>query len=91
VPVSELDEDTARALSGIEVQSIKGENSELIWTHKVKTNDKRGALARLGKHLKMWTEKREVELETDTLEAFIQKVSENHDALRPPGQRKKPS
>lgn len=60
-PVTDWDEDTARALSGCEVTEEfagRGEERESVgFTKKVKFWDKKGALELLGKHLALFTER----------------------------------
>lgn len=58
-PIHELDDDTARAIAGIEVTIAKGEkgNDE---TRKVRIIDKRGALDSTAKYLGMLTDKIDV-------------------------------
>lgn len=56
-PIHELDDDTAAAVSGIEVEQVwegRGEDREQVGTiHKVKLSDKRGALEMLARHVKV--------------------------------------
>lgn len=58
-PIHELDDDTARAIAGIEVSIAKGEkgNDE---TRKVRIIDKKGALDSTAKYLGMLTDKLDV-------------------------------
>lgn len=55
--IHELDDDTAAAISGIEVEQLwegRGEDREQIGTlHKVKLSDKRAALEMLARHVKV--------------------------------------
>lgn len=65
LPIDELGEDTARALSSIDVSNTRrGANSnlELETIKRIRALDKKGALELLGKHLGMFTERQEVEL-----------------------------
>lgn len=58
--VQDLDEDTARALAGIEVtiERVYGKDNKLPdYTKKFKTIDKKGALELLGKHFGGWIDK----------------------------------
>lgn len=64
-PIHELDDDTAAAIAGIEVESLfdgKGNDREIIGRlHKLKLSDKKAALDTLAKHLNLLTEKVKVE------------------------------
>lgn len=63
--ITELDDDTAAALAGMEVEDLfegRGEDrTQLGCTRKVKFNLKLGALQALGKHLKLFTETLELQ------------------------------
>lgn len=60
VPMRELDDDTAASIAGIEVTEIvSGGQGFLTRVKKVRRWDKPKALELLGKHLKMWTDKKE--------------------------------
>ena len=61
-PIGELDDDTASAIAGLEVQTerTRGEDETITHTHKLKLNDKRAALDSLFKHLGLFTEKVEL-------------------------------
>lgn len=54
--VKDLDEDTARAIGGIDVGLEKTSENVSDYVKKIKTIDKKGALELLGKHLAMFTE-----------------------------------
>lgn len=61
------DDDTAAAISSIEVVTVAGDkgkdedgNTVVERTHKIKVWDKNSALEKLGKHMKMFTDKTEV-------------------------------
>jgi phage terminase small subunit len=59
-PIDELDDDTAAAISGIEVESLfegRGGEREIIGKlHKIKLSDKKGALDSLAKHLGIFSD-----------------------------------
>jgi len=67
IPVADLDEDTARAVGGLDYHAewetskdSKDESKEVMGsTTKIKLIDKRGALDSIGKHLGMFIERRE--------------------------------
>jgi phage terminase small subunit len=59
-PVHELDEDTRRAIAGVEIDEVGGGDKPLVVTRKVKLADKGANLERLGRHLKLFTEKVEI-------------------------------
>jgi phage terminase small subunit len=63
-PISELDDDTAAAIAGLEVESLyegRGENREHVGTlKKIKLSDKKGALDSIARHLGMFTDKAEI-------------------------------
>ena len=56
-PVNEWDDDTAAAVSGIETTAIQGRDDIPQVVRKVKLTDRRAALADIGKHLGMFTER----------------------------------
>lgn len=62
--ISELDDDSAMALAGLDVNELfegRGEERDLVgYIKKVKLADKLHALEQLGRHLKMFTDKVEV-------------------------------
>lgn len=64
-PPAEWDDDTAAAIAGLEVEELfdgRGDEREHIGTlRKIKRNDKVKALELLGRHLKMFTERVEIE------------------------------
>lgn len=65
LPVHELDDDTAAAVSSIEVVTsrIPGTDPvEVEYTSKIKLWDKKGSLELLGRHLKLFTDKVEVDV-----------------------------
>ncbi len=59
LPISDLDEDTRRAIAGLEVQDLGGEESIGV-VRKYKLADKGANLERLGRHLKLFTDKVEI-------------------------------
>ena len=59
IPIHELDDDTAAAIGGVEVQTIMGENGTSTKTHKIKVIDKKGALDSLSKTEGMFIDKHE--------------------------------
>jgi phage terminase small subunit len=58
--ITELDDDTAAALAGMDVVELGEAGDKEALLKKFKVSDKKGALELLGKHLKMWTDKVEV-------------------------------
>lgn len=58
IPIHELDDDTAAAICGVDVVSVGGE--DFVDTKKIKIIDKKGSLELLGRHLVMFTDKKEV-------------------------------
>lgn len=63
-PIHELDDETAAAISGLEVESLfegKGSERENVGRlHKVKLADKKGALDSIARHLGMFVDKAEI-------------------------------
>lgn len=57
LPLSELDEDTARAIIGVDIARIGNGEVGVGEVLKFKLADKKGALELLGKHLAMFTER----------------------------------
>lgn len=77
IPVDELDEQTARALKGCDVEKLfkhfgKGQAEESGTITKIRVADRLEALALLGRHLKLFTDKIEV---TDA-QAIVQKLQQ---------------
>lgn len=72
VPITELDSDTAMCLAGMEVNELyegRGEDRELIgYAKKFKLADKGQNLERLGRYLKMFTDRVEVVPDADSTE-----------------------
>lgn len=60
-PLKDIPEDVRRAIAGIEVDEIGGEEGGIGFTRKVKFWDKPKALELIGKHLKLFTDRFEVE------------------------------
>lgn len=58
--ITELDDDTAAALAGMDVIEFGEAGDKEALLKKFKVSDKKGALELLGKHLKMWTDRVEV-------------------------------
>lgn len=71
-PVKELDDDTAMSLAGIETfhKIIGDEKDGMAVVTKVRISDKRSSLELLGRHLKLFTDKLEVN-DTDALAAKL--------------------
>ena len=60
VPLQTIDDSTAGALAGIEVNEIRGEGGVVTgYAKKIKITDKKGALDSLAKHLGMFVERHE--------------------------------
>lgn len=64
VPINDLDDDTAAALAGLDVQEVYegfGEDREFVgYTKKYKIADKKGALDSIARHLGMFVDKQEI-------------------------------
>jgi phage terminase small subunit len=60
--INELDDDTAAAISGIEVEKriLPGTGDSETRLHKIKLSDKKGALDSLARHLGMFVDKKEI-------------------------------
>jgi phage terminase small subunit len=74
--IHELDQDTAACLAGVEVEKLyehfgKGQASNTGTTTKIKFHDKGQNLERLGKHLKLFTEKLELSADSALLERLL--------------------
>jgi phage terminase small subunit len=78
--ITELDDDTAAALAGLDVQEVYegfGEDRKFVgYTKKYKLTDKKAALDSMAKHLGMFTDKAEVQLSI-TFEQLLKKVLED--------------
>lgn len=57
VPLQTLDEDTRRAVVGLDVVTVGNADAGIGQVQKVKLADKKGALELLGRHLGMWNDK----------------------------------
>lgn len=81
--ITELDDDTAAALSGLDVQEVyegHGEDREFVgYIKKYKLADKKGALDSVGRHLGMFTDKLQVD---GSLEAGFDKLEKVLKQLR---------
>ncbi len=78
INASELPSDIAAAVNSIEVvtkMSEKDEEGNVIpeYTHKIKLNDKKGALELMGKHLGLYTDKVEHGISSD-LKDFLSEI-----------------
>jgi len=68
LPIHDIDEDTAAAISGLEIEARKQPGEEVaIRLHKLKLSDKKAALDSLAKHLGMFVERTETKLTLDGL------------------------
>ena len=56
-PIADLDDETAAALAGIEIEVTKLKDQPIVKTHKIKLSDKKGALDSLARHLGMFKDK----------------------------------
>jgi phage terminase small subunit len=77
IPITELDEDTARAISGVEVSQIGSEQDGIIFTKKYKTASKEKALELLYRRLGLLLDR----TQNDT-ELVIKIVGGNFDRMR---------
>lgn len=80
--LSELDEDTAAAVAGLEVNEIYGRDGESIGAvKKYKIADKKGALDSLARHLGMFNDRLQVsgKLETSKLDDVIKQLRGGRD------------
>lgn len=85
-PISEIDDNTAASLAGIEtMHKVVGEESDgCIVLTKIKIADKGAALERLGRHLKLFTDKLDVsgELNISTLADSLRAARERRKASK---------
>lgn len=70
--ITELDEDTRAALTGIEVNKIGGDDSELIVTHKVRWSPKQHAREQAMKHLGMF--EKDNKQKADPIRALLEEI-----------------
>lgn len=68
----EWDDKTAAAISSIEVVTRNLGEGEVEYIHKIKLWDKKGALELIGKHLKMFTDRVEIDSEPPALVINVQ-------------------
>jgi len=73
-PLHEMDEDTRRAISGLEVSALYADGENIGRLSKIKLSDKLRALELLGKHVGMFDQKVTVGSDGDTLSLLIQSV-----------------
>ncbi len=71
IPLTELDEDTARAIVGVDRVMIGNEDVGYGEVQKVKLADKKGALELIGRHLAMWNDKIKVDAAVQTVTKVI--------------------
>jgi phage terminase small subunit len=89
IPIQDLDDDTAMALSGIDVlEEFEGSGKDRVfvgYTKKFKLSDKKASLELLGRHLKLFTDKIEhsgkLEVESLTDDDIDRKIAEANAAL----------
>lgn len=89
IPIQDLDDDTAMALSGIDVlEEFEGSGKDRVfvgYTKKFKLSDKKASLELLGRHLKLFTDKIEhsgkLEVESLTDDDIDRKIAEANSAL----------
>lgn len=75
LPVTELDDDAAAALAGMDVVvTTDSDTGEVTRTHKVKFTDKRAALVDLGKHLGIFDQKNQPGSAENPLTVLIKSV-----------------
>ncbi|MDH4581387.1 terminase small subunit [Pseudomonas sp. BN415] len=76
-PITELDDDTAAALAGLDLQEVyEGYGDERVfigYTKKYKVADKKGALDSVARHLGMFTAKGHAELDIELKRLEIEK------------------
>lgn len=73
--VNELDDDTASAIAGIEVEKLyehfgSGKAKQIGTVTKIKFTDRQRALELLGKHFKLYTDRQEISASDDLLAAL---------------------
>lgn len=61
IPIKNMPEDVARAIGGIDHSVIGSDEEKVGVTSKIKLIDKKGTLELMGRHLKMFTDKVEME------------------------------
>lgn len=71
----DMDDDTAAAVSAVEVivRRTPGDEKHVEHVHKIKLNDKLGALTQIGRHLGMFVDRKEIEV-GETLETMLRDV-----------------
>lgn len=71
VHLSQLDEDTARAIVGVDRVMVGNEDVGYGEVQKIKLGDKKGALELIGRHLAMWNDKIKVDAAVQTVTKII--------------------
>jgi phage terminase small subunit len=87
--IGELDDDTAAAISGIDVAQTKGERGRVgtvVTTTKYRLADKRGALELLARHLGMLNDKMKLQGDADSpLTILRRQIMDNAKVFHPVG------
>ena len=71
IPVHELPDEVAAALSGMDVSEIIGKDGPIGTLKKIKFSDKKGALDSVGKHLGMFIEKVQHSFDPRLIDAIL--------------------
>lgn len=60
LPITDMPEDVARAIGGMDISQLSSDDETISVLKKIKLIDKKGALELLGRHMAMFTDKKEV-------------------------------
>jgi phage terminase small subunit len=71
LPIHQIDEDTRRAIVGLDVATVGNDTQGVGEVLKIKLADKRAALESIGKHLKMFVDRVEVTGQLELAEAIV--------------------
>jgi phage terminase small subunit len=85
LPIHQLDDDTAAAIAGLEVESLyagRGADRECVGRlHKIKLSDKKGALDSVAKHLGLLD--RGILDQLEAMKKDLKSLEQNRDGIRP--------
>lgn len=74
--VKDLDDETAAAIAGMEVSEINAGDVQIGSLKKIKLSDKKGALELIGRHLRMWNDKLDLNANINVADSIRKALSE---------------
>ena len=74
--IKDLDDETAAAIAGMEVSEINKGDEQIGNLKKIKLSDKKGALELIGRHLRMWNDKLDLNANINVADSIRKALSE---------------